>query len=260
MNSEQLEFIVSTVLEAIQQGRIGFSTQHVNAVGEGNDVLYTECLGRLIGLDGSVISAGEFIAPLEAFGYAPYFDRHMLSLVFDWLSNNAFASLGCNISADNFSNEANWALLYAQLCQYQAVASRLILEITESFPIQPRSGVTELIQCIRKLGYRVAIDDFGTGFSTPEVLLSMSVDIVKIDALFLGLHRQRKTSHLLRHMVGLASCVAPTIVVEGVETRNQLGLARAVGATHVQGYLLSDPAHSPIFGGLADSMTTKWLM
>lgn len=45
--------------------------------------------------------------------------------------------------------------------------------------------------------------------------------------------------------------MAPTIVVEGIETYEQLTLARAAGATRVQGYLLSEPPLWPVFGGLA---------
>ncbi len=79
----------------------------------------------------------------------------------------------------------------------------------------------------------------------------MAVDIIKIDAFFVQLNRRLAADRVLHHMVGLASCAAPTIVVEGVETYEQLTLAKAAGATHVQGYLLSEPTLCPVFRGLA---------
>lgn len=250
MNFDKLDDIVRTVLQARQQGRIGFSLQQVNSVDAHHEVTYSECLARLVRLDGTVITAGEFIPALEGSGYAPQLDRHILNLAFDWLSNNASGSLGCNISTLNLSDAEHRALLYEQLYRRRSLAPRLVLEITESAPIAELACAAELIQDIRRLGYRVAVDDFGIGFSTPEALFSMTVDIVKIDAFFVQLNRRPDAERLLHHMVGLASCMAPTIVVEGIETYDQLAIARAAGATHVQGYLLSEPTLSPIFRGL----------
>lgn len=249
-----------TVMRAMQQGRVGFSVQQVNAVDEHSDVLYSECLARLVELDGSVITAGEFMLPLEAFGYAPHLDRHIVNLAFDWLSSNPCGSLGWNISTGNFSSREHWALLYDELYRHRSLAPRLVLEVTESAPMALLSGVAALIQDVRKLGYRVAVDDFGTGFSTPEALFSMDVDLVKIDAFFARLNTGRDAHRLLHHMVGLVSCAAPTVVVEGIETYDQLALAKAVGATHVQGYLLSEPSLAPIYLGPATTVVTSRLM
>ncbi len=74
----------------------------------------------------------------------------------------------------------------------------------------------------------------------------MAVDIIKIDAFILQSNSRLSADRLLYHMAG-----SPTIVVEGVETYEQLALARAAGATHVQGYLLSEPPLCPVFRGLA---------
>ncbi|WP_051440652.1 EAL domain-containing protein [Ensifer aridi] len=251
MSFDDVDSIVRTALQAMRQGRIGFSLQQVNCVNEHHEVFYSECLARLEKLDGTVITAGEFLPALEASGHAPELDRHILNLAFEWLSNSASVPLGCNVSSLNFSSRERRAMLFDQLHRNRSLAPRLVLEITESAPVIQQFGVAEFIQDIRNLGYRVAIDDFGTGYSSPETIFSMAVDIIKIDAFFAQLSRRREADRLLHHMVGLASCVAPTIVVEGIETYEQLTLARAAGATHVQGYLLSEPTLCPVFRGLA---------
>ncbi|MBB4189242.1 EAL domain-containing protein (putative c-di-GMP-specific phosphodiesterase class I) [Sinorhizobium terangae] len=250
MNFDDVDSIVRTALQAMRQGRIGFSVQQVNCVNEHHEVFYSECLARLEKLDGTVITAGEFLPALEASGHAPELDCHMLNLAFEWLSNSASGPLGCNVSSSNFSSRERRTMLFDQLHRNRSLAPRLVLEITESAPIIQQFGVAEFIQDIRKLGYRIAIDDFGTGFSSPETIFSMAVDIIKIGAFFAQLSRRSEADRLLHHMVGLASCVAPTIVVEGIETYEQLTLARTAGATHVQGYLLSEPTLCPIFRGL----------
>ncbi|SCW88957.1 EAL domain, c-di-GMP-specific phosphodiesterase class I (or its enzymatically inactive variant) [Rhizobium mongolense subsp. loessense] len=244
------DYIAQSVLEAMRHGRIGFSLQHVNSVGEGCHALYSECLGRLIEPNGSVIDSNEFMAYLESSGNAPAFDRHMLSLAFAWLSTNENSTLGVNLSGENLFNTKYWTRLYDQLYGYRSIASRLVLEISEIAPaFLPTAN--ELIQDLRLLGYKVAIDDFGTGFCTPESLFSIAVDIVKIDAFFVRDHMRQDVERFLNHIVGLAACAAPVVVVEGVETYCQFKLAKQAGCTHVQGFLLSEPTLSPSFMGVA---------
>lgn len=100
---DEVDNIVGTALQAIRQGRIGFSVQQVNCVNHHHEVLYSECLARLLKLGGSVVTSGEFMPALDASGYAPELDRSILSLAFEWLSNSASGSLGCNVSSLNFS-------------------------------------------------------------------------------------------------------------------------------------------------------------
>lgn len=249
MRFDKFDYTTQTVLEAMKLGRIGFSLQHVNSVDENGHVLYSECLGRIIDPNGGVIVADEFTALLESSGYAPAFDRQMLMLAFAWLSSSKTGALGVNLSAQNLSDAKQWARLYDLLYRHRSLASRLVLEISEVAPSAFPSTVSELIQDIRLLGYRVAIDNFGTGICTPGSLISVAPDIVKIDAFFVHETRQQDVARFLNHIVGLAACSASIVVVEGVETYHQFELAKQAGSTHVQGFLLSEPALPPTFLG-----------
>ncbi|MBB4187776.1 EAL domain-containing protein [Sinorhizobium terangae] len=263
MNLEKFSSVVRHVTHAMQHGRIGFSLQQINSIDDPGKVLYSECLGRLIEPDGTIRTSSEFIAFLEASGRAPAFDRHVIELASDWLARHPSDALGCNISAENIADKQSWALLYDLLHRHRAIAPRLVVEITESLPIAPLSAAADLLQSVRELGYKVAIDDFGTGCSTPETLLALRVDIVKIDGFFVQ-HRGDTAERFLRCMVGLASCAASTVVVEGIETYAQLEAAKAAGATHVQGFLLSEPTLPPVHYGWVNSaphaVAAKWMM
>ncbi|WP_429817958.1 EAL domain-containing protein [Ensifer sp. B1-9] len=234
--------------EAVRNRRVGFSLQHINSAADVGSVLYSECLGRLVKPDGEIMTASEFVGYLEAAGRIAALDRHMLALAFDWLACQPHGVLGCNISVESISDERNRTLLYDLLSANTRFASRLVLELTESLPMSGFPAAGRFLQNLQALGYRIAVDDFGTGFSTPEALLSLPVDIVKIDGFFLRLDRS-DAQRFLSHMVGLASCVAPIVVIEGVETYAQFEAAQAAGATHVQGFLLSEPTLTPLFGG-----------
>ncbi|MCA1444480.1 EAL domain-containing protein [Ensifer sp. IC4062] len=263
MSLEKFSSVVRRVTQAMQHGRIGFALQQINAVDDPSEVLYSECLGRLVEPDGTIRTSGEFIAFLEASGRAPAFDRHVLDLAFDRLARHPSDALGCNISAENIADKRSWAVLYDLLYRHRAIAPRLVLEVTESMPIATLSAAGDLLQSARELGYKVAIDDFGTGYSTPETLLALPVDIVKIDAFFVQ-HLGDKTERFLQHMVGLASCAASTVIVEGIETYAQLEAAKTAGATHVQGFLLSEPTLPPVQLGhvppARHTVASRWMM
>ncbi|UXS42984.1 EAL domain-containing protein (plasmid) [Agrobacterium tumefaciens] len=234
---------VEIVDEAIANGRVGFAVQRICAAGRPDQILYEECLARLTGLDGTVYGAYEFVPYLEAFGAAPMLDQHLLGLILDQLDRDPNAVLGCNLSADNFGDLAIWDGVLEQVRSRPHLAQRLILELTETHALQSLSFSAGAIMEIRSLGCRVALDDFGAGFASPRLIQLIDFDIVKIDKAFLhDIRRSADGSDSFRHMVGYASCFAPIVVVEGVETETQASAARGAGATHIQGHFFSAPA------------------
>lgn len=249
MQETGFESVVDTVANAIQHGKAGFSLLDVCSVVDPSDVFYYECLGRIIGSGGEVLTADKFIPMLEAGGRAAEFDRYILELSFDWLAQRPTGLLGCNVSAENLIDVNSWSLFHEILVRNRTLASRLVLEITESLPMTALEQASELLQSVRSLGCRIAIDDFGTGYATVERLVSMPIDVVKIDAMFSRRKDREVTENFLAHLVGLASCVAPIVVVEGIETQAQLEAAAAAGASHVQGYLFCMPALMPTYWG-----------
>jgi EAL domain-containing protein (putative c-di-GMP-specific phosphodiesterase class I) len=237
---------VSLIDSAIADNRITFAVHGIGSVSDPDEVLYGECLARLIEADGTVRVARDFVPYLEGLGATPSLDRHMLRLVLDELEADPRAVLGSNLSADNLASPEVWAGIYDQIAARPHLASRLILEVTETRPLASLALAGGLLSKARDLGCRIAVDDFGSGYATPSRLLALDADIVKIDVLFIQDLRSRHDGYdSLYHMVGLAACVAPVTVVEGVETAGQLQAAKAAGASHVQGFLLSQPVFHP---------------
>lgn len=235
------------VVSAIADQRMGCVVQTVWSLNVPEDVLYGECLARMIDLNGEVIAAGAFVPRLEARGAAPVLDRHMLKLVLDRLETDPTTVLGCNISADNFADATAWSGMLDQIQCRAYLAPRLILELTESSAIADLSFGARKIADVQNLGCRVALDDFGVGFASPRLVQLIDFDIVKIDKAFIhDIRPSSEGSNSLRHIVAFASCFAPTVVVEGVESAAQVDVARAAGATHVQGHLFAMP-HARIF-------------
>ncbi len=99
-----------------------------------------------------------------------------------------------------------------------------------------------MLSQLRSLGVRISLDDFGTGYSSLSYLHNFPLQKVKIDRSFLeGIDSDRPLT-LLRGVARLSADLGMSVVVEGIETNEQLELISADGAvTEAQGYLFSRP-------------------
>jgi EAL domain-containing protein (putative c-di-GMP-specific phosphodiesterase class I) len=87
---------------------------------------------------------------------------------------------------------------------------------------------------------RIALDDFGTGYSSLSYLQRFPFDKIKIDRCFVNdITEPDGSSCIVRAVVNIATERHMTTTAEGVETRQQQELLRALGCTEMQGYLFS---------------------
>ncbi|QPF84049.1 EAL domain-containing protein [Bradyrhizobium genosp. L] len=121
-------------------------------------------------------------------------------------------------------------------------AHRLEIEITESSLLHDTQLTHDVLSQLRTLGVRISLDDFGTGYSSLSYLHNFPLQKVKIDRSFLeGIDSDRPLT-LLRGVARLSADLGMSVVVEGIETNEQLELISADGAvTEAQGYLFSRP-------------------
>ena len=125
-------------------------------------------------------------------------------------------------------------------------AHRLEIEITESSLLRNTQVTNELLAQLRELGVRISLDDFGTGYSSLSYLHNFPLQKVKIDRSFLeGIDTDRPL-RLLRGVARLSADLGMSVVVEGIETNEQLELINADGTvSEAQGYLFSRPVPAP---------------
>lgn len=122
---------------------------------------------------------------------------------------------------------------------------RLEIEITESSLISNTQWVSDALDQLRAEGVSISLDDFGTGYSSLSYLHKFPLQKVKIDRSFLeGIGEDRPLT-LLRGVARLSADLGMSVVVEGIETNEQLEIVTADGTvTEVQGYLFSKPVPS----------------
>lgn len=121
----------------------------------------------------------------------------------------------------------------------QLPLNRFCIEITEDEDV-PVETLVHAINIFKEKGFSIAMDDFGTGYSSLSRLSLLSFDTVKIDRSLL-LAAANGNSAILESSIQLIKRLGLLVVVEGVETLEQLRLIQKLGADSVQGYLLSRP-------------------
>ncbi len=116
----------------------------------------------------------------------------------------------------------------------------LVLEITETAMM---NAAPSLLDELHSLGCPLAIDDFGTGYSSLASLHKLSMDIIKIDQVFVrGLADENdNSSPFVGTMVGLSQALGLQTIVEGIETKEQLEKLIELGCDTGQGFYFAKP-------------------
>ena len=116
--------------------------------------------------------------------------------------------------------------------------TQVTAEIVESSLMNDEVAVSARLSVLRAAGVRIAIDDFGTGYSCLAYLTSLPIDIIKIDrALIADLVGGERHRIVVRAMVRMAKELGLSVLVEGVESSEQLSLLRDWGCDSYQGFL-----------------------
>ncbi len=89
---------------------------------------------------------------------------------------------------------------------------------------------SEQLQQLESLGVKLAIDDFGTGYSSLSYLHRFAVDIVKLDrSLVTAMDDGEQGPAVARAVATIAESLDLTSVAEGIETAEQLAIAKVTG-------------------------------
>jgi EAL domain-containing protein (putative c-di-GMP-specific phosphodiesterase class I) len=230
---------------ALAEDRIDAHYQPIVRLDTG-DLVGFEALCRMTTASGEVIAAANFHeATKDAQVAAELTQRMLLRVSADirrWLDMSLpFQHVGINLSAADF-HAGN---LKDRLCRLFGDAGvplkHIILEVTESVYLGQRDhAVADEIKALRSQGLRVALDDFGTGFASLTHLLTVPVDIIKIDKSFVDrLVPGDAGVIIVEGVMGIASKLGIRVVAEGIETVSQADQLRDLGCTLGQGYLFS---------------------
>ncbi|MEY4558448.1 MAG: hypothetical protein RL024_606 [Actinomycetota bacterium] len=151
-------------------------------------------------------------------------------------------AISINISAQTLGNDHEFFSAVDQLLpKIKEAHFSLIFELTETSVIENQIDLSLGLIGLRKRGAKIAIDDFGTGKTSLSIISSLPTDFVKLDGSLLEVERPDLSVGLLELGVKFADLVGAEVIVEKVETQEDLDLARKVGAKYAQGWLFGQP-------------------
>lgn len=122
--------------------------------------------------------------------------------------------------------------------------TQLAFELTERTSAKLESAVTVMLE-LGARGHEICIDDFGTGYANLSYLSDLKVDKIKLDKKFTdtvgtGTLRER----IVPSVIELARELGVEIIVEGVESNEQVEYFRNRGVHLMQGWFYGRPQPS----------------
>ncbi|MFL6678201.1 MAG: putative bifunctional diguanylate cyclase/phosphodiesterase, partial [Burkholderiaceae bacterium] len=150
--------------------------------------------------------------------------------------------IAVNVSAQQLSRRSLVDQVDAALRQSGADPRHLQIELTEHALVEDVAANVQMLATLRLRGMKIAIDDFGTGLSSLAYLKRLPIDKIKIDRSFVSdLGGCSEDLAIVEAIVGLARALNKEVVAEGIESRQQLAVLKALHAQHGQGFLFSRP-------------------
>lgn len=216
-----------------------------------------EALVRWIAEEGRIIYPGQFIPVFEANGFCVNLDMYMLEEVCrqirKWIDDGLTpVPVSVNQSKLLFYEADYIDNLKSLLDKYQIPAELISLEILEGLASENVNELNKRIGRLREIGFKISLDDFGSGYSSMNTLASLEIDELKFDRGFLlGLkdsgEEYERQIIIMNEIVELTKKLKISTVVEGVETKENEELVRALGCEYGQGYYYSMPMSASEF-------------
>lgn len=212
-----------------------------------------EALARWRNKDGALVSPAAFIPICEKSGLIVAVDMAIFEQTLRFLRKNLDHGVACVPISVNFSrmhlmNHDFMETVLQKLAQYQVPPRLVELELTESVIFDNYQTIEDFINTLHQNGLQISMDDFGTGYSSLHMLKDVDIDVLKIDQSFL---RETSDSSRQRAIFGaiiqMAHSLNIKVVVEGVETEENVALMKEFDCAIAQGYLFARPMDGDSF-------------
>jgi EAL domain-containing protein (putative c-di-GMP-specific phosphodiesterase class I) len=216
----------------------------------GDAAEYFEVLLRLVGRNGELIHAGEFMPAAEQLDLLSAIDRWVIRQSVQSLAalhrEGRQASFFVNLCPSSIKDPELLSLLQKQISASRLKPEFMVLEADEPAIMDSPAEAAMFMQAVRRVGCRFAIDNFGNNLGSLNRLRDMPVDFLKIaGSLIRNLSTDVLTRTSLKAIIDLARAMNKQTIAKFVEHADDLGLLWNLGLDYVQGnYLQQADAHT----------------
>lgn len=188
------------------------------------------------------VSPAEFIKLAEETSLivpvGEYVLDHVVALLVRMHANGDASSVAVNLSARQLVEPGMARQIVSRIERAGLPPGALKLEVTESRMLDYGQVATVMAHC-RAHGVPFALDDFGTGYSNLTHLHRLHFEYVKVDQGFVrSMFASKRAMAIVDAIVAMAHGIGAEVVMEGVETREQLQRLRELRVRYAQGWLV----------------------
>ena len=199
-----------------------------------------EALLRARDQDGRTQQPWEFLQWLEKAGLMKDLDIWVASTALRQVNAWRAAGVSLPMTINVTSHTLDDPIFRDKLVRIISLAEGAIsIEITEQTLAGDVGRVQAAIAAFHRVGAKVYIDDFGTGYSSLSYLHQFDIDSIKIDRSFVLAQQSHKGSQVMAGLMRFAETLDLDVVVEGVETGEQLAALVSGRELIIQGWYFS---------------------
>lgn len=193
-----------------------------------------------------------FIEPIYFINYAEIsgkiydIDSFVVEEVIKFVASQDFYDTGMefvniNISIANCLNLNLYNKVVELIKKYEISPSQLHFELVEGNDLVNHEKIHETINEFKKIGILFSLDNYGTGYSNIDHFTKAPIDTVKLDKALVDNSKNQGMDYVLANTINLIKSLGRKIVVEGIETKDNLDDFLKYDCDYIQGYYYSRP-------------------
>ena len=213
---------------------------------DGN-VVGAEALARWQHPQRGLILPADFLSVVEKTRLISMLDEYMWELAAEKLrewqeQGYTDAHISVNISAKDFYYIDIYETLVQIVKKYGVDPSGMNLEISETELLMDAEPQIKELNRLQDFGFSIQIDDFGKGYSSLNMLQTIHANVLKVDMSLLSeIPDPVKMKKILNAIFTMARALDMELIMESVETKEQVDLLTELDCGVFQGYFFSRP-------------------
>ena len=252
LGEDKEQQILTAIRRALDEDRFQVFYQPIYSTHE-KKVIAAEALIRLFDPDYGFIPPEPMIALAEREGYILQIGEIVFTEVCRFYSENHLDKLGIeyievNLSAVQCMQSRLAEEFMGIMRNFNLSSERINFEITETSAMISNTEVSRNIAHFELHGVSLSLDDYGTGYSNISYLYNLPFLFMKVDKSILwSAGENEKADIILRNTFRMANRLHMKVVMEGVETEEQIRKLLELKCDYFQGYYFSKPVEGSKF-------------